>query len=356
MTEEMNDVLVIEPEEPDPQEAQKEKKSMKRCFSLCGWSTFTVTASMLAVSLVFSIVLGVLLALGIDGVGFYKKNLLYFNELFLAIAIIFGFLVIFRMPKEVPEKSKLSFKTLLGIACICFFIGAVGNVIGNVWLSIWNGITGNEVTNQLAEILTEIGPLQMILCTAVLAPVLEELFFRKLLIDRLNRFGEFGAIVISALLFGLFHQNFSQFFYAFGLGLVFGYLYCKTGSYLLTVGLHAVFNFVAGVIPSLISTKVLEFAEKLAELTEEEYMELFPSLLADYGVPILIYLIYLLIMGALNITGLVLFIINVKKVRVNKYDSTLTLVERRRAIFLNVGMIVAIVGLVIMMIISLFPQ
>jgi hypothetical protein len=92
------------------------------------------------------------------------------------------------------------------------------------------------------------------------------------------------------------------------------------------------------------------------ELTEEEYMELFPSLFADYGVPILLYLIYLLIMGALNITGLVLFIINVKKVRVNKYDSTLTLVERRRAIFLNVGMIVAIVGLVIMMIISLFPQ
>ena len=356
MTEEMNDIIVIEPEVPDPQRIEEERRAMKRCFSLCGWSTFTVTASMLAISVIVSIVFVILYNSGIDVIGFYNNNLLFFNEAFLALAIVFGLLVIARMPKAVPEKNKISVRVLLGITCICFFIGAVGNTIGNAWLSFWNGITGNDVTNELAEILESISPIQMLLCTVVLAPVLEELFFRKLLIDRLNRFGEFTAIVVSALFFGLFHQNFSQFFYAFGLGLVFGYLYCKTGSYLLTVSLHAIFNFIAGAIPSLLASSVLEFAEKIAELTEEQYMEILPSLLGDYGVPLLIYGIYLLIMGALNITGLVLFITNFKKVSINKYDSALTLAERRRAVFLNVGMIAAIALLFVLMIASLFPQ
>ena len=355
MTEEMNDIIVIEPEAPDPSAIEAEKKSMRRAFSRCGWSVFILTASSFVIAYLAALVIRLLYEKGINAWDFYDHNSLYINEAIIALAIAVGTIVLLRMPKAVPEKNKISLKTFLTIACICFFVSWVGNIIGNAMLLLWNGITGNTVTNELAEILANIDAWQMIVCTVVLAPILEELFFRKLLIDRMNRFGEFPAIVISGLLFGLFHQNFSQFFYAFGVGVVLAYLYCKTGSYLLTVALHAIFNFIGGAIPSLLSTRVLEFAEKMTEVAESENVDLVLSLFGDYAVPLLIYFIYLLIIGALNITGLVLFILNIKKVVIVPSGSNLSRVEMRKAIFLNVGMLVAIAALTVLMIISLFP-
>ena len=358
MTEEMNDmdIIVTEPEAPDPRAIEEEKRSMRRCFSRCGWSVFVLTAAMLAISLILGIVIGVLEETGVKATDFYYKYLMIFNEVLIAVSILLGMIVLVGMPKTVPEHKKMSLKSFLAVLCICFCIGAVGNVIGNIWLTVWNGITGNDVTNELAEILASISPWQMILCTAVLAPILEELFFRKLLIDRMNKYGELAAIVISALLFGLFHQNFSQFFYAFGLGLVFGYVYCRTGSYLLVTLFHMVFNFVSGVLPTLLSEKVLAFADEIVELTETELVEMLPTLVGDYGVPLLLYFLYLMAMGALNSAGFIILIINFKKINVKPSGSVLTAAEQRKSAVINVGMIVAGVALIALMIVSLFPQ
>lgn len=358
MTEEMNDmdIIVTEPEAPDPRAIEEEKRSMRRCFSRCGWGTFVLVASGLLFALLFTFIIILVDPSKTGAVPFYNKNLLLFNELFVALSTLCGAIVLLKMPKAKPEHNKMSLKSFLAVLCICFCIGAVGNVIGNIWLTVWNGITGNDVTNELAEILASISPWQMILCTAVLAPILEELFFRKLLIDRMNKYGELAAIVISALLFGLFHQNFSQFFYAFGLGLVFGYVYCRTGSYLLVTLFHMVFNFVSGVLPTLLSGKVLAFADEIAELTETELVEMLPTLVGDYGVPLLLYFLYLMAMGALNIAGFIILIINFKKINVKPSGSVLNAAEQRKSAVINVGMIVAGVALIALMIVSLFPQ
>ena len=354
--EEMNDVIVIEPEVPDPSEIAAEKKSVRRAFSRCGWSTFALTASVFALTWIFfAFVVEPIDRAGVDVWTFYTKNSLYINEVLIALAIFIGAIVLFRAPKTVPDKNKISPKHVVGIVFICFGVAWVGNIIGNAFILFWNSVTGNNVTNEIADILTNIDPLQMIVCTVVLAPVLEELFFRKLLIDRLYRFGEFPAIVISALLFGLFHQNFSQFFYAFGVGLVLGYLYCKTGRYSIVVGLHAVFNLIGGAIPSLFTPKVLEFAEKMTELSAEAETEAILSLFSDYAVPLLLYFGYIMIFGALQITGLVLFIINFKKIVIKPSDTCLSKKETCKAIFLNVGMLAAIALLAFLTIRSLLP-
>ena len=354
MTEEMKDMTLIESEDPAPLNTDGEKRSIRRIFSRCGWSSVVFCIGTILASLILSVIFGVLRASGVDVMSFYEKNLLYFNEAIIAISALLAALVLIGTPKAAPEKKKMPAKEFMAIVCICFAVGMAGSLIGNIWLGFWNGITGNEVTNPVQELLEGIGPFQMILCTAVLAPVLEELVFRKLFIDRMAKHGELMAIFVSALLFGLFHQNFSQFFYAFGLGLVFGYVYCRTSSYFLVTLLHAIFNFVSGVLPMLLTDKVLVFLEKMETLTEAEFVEVLPALLGDHGVWILIYFIYLMIRGALNITGLVLFILNFKKINIKRADSTLPLAERARASIVNVGMIVAIAVFVIMMIISLF--
>ncbi len=62
--------------------------------------------------------------------------------------------------------------------------------------------------------------------------------FRKEIIS-LRRYGEKTAIMFSALAFALFHMNVFQFFYAFGLGLMFGYVYTRTSRLRYSVAMHA---------------------------------------------------------------------------------------------------------------------
>ena len=77
------------------------------------------------------------------------------------------------------------------------------------------------------------------------APVVEELVFRKLFLDKLLAIGITPAIVISAMIFGLPHvisQGVPQMFGTFAIGLVWAYLRVKTGKLWPSMILHALFN------------------------------------------------------------------------------------------------------------------
>lgn len=87
-----------------------------------------------------------------------------------------------------------------------------------------------------------------IMIHVLFAPVLEELVFRKLILNRTKGFGQTTAIVFSALCFGLFHQNLTRFMYAFSLGLFVGYVYIKTGKVVITMILHMLLNGFSSVI------------------------------------------------------------------------------------------------------------
>ena len=58
-------------------------------------------------------------------------------------------------------------------------------------------------------------------------------------------------MLTSAALFMLMHGNVIQYPYAFAVGLVFAWIYYKTGSLLSTILLHAAVNFIGGVLPFL---------------------------------------------------------------------------------------------------------
>ena len=55
-----------------------------------------------------------------------------------------------------------------------------------------------------------------------------------------------NSVFFSAVCFGLFHCNFSQMFYAFSVGLIFGYIYLKTQKIHITMIIHMVINFFGG--------------------------------------------------------------------------------------------------------------
>jgi membrane protease YdiL (CAAX protease family) len=88
------------------------------------------------------------------------------------------------------------------------------------------------------------------LATVVMAPIAEEIFFRGFIFGGLVRpLGLFGAMLVSGFIFGAFHiQGASSvgLLLPFGLvGMLFAWLYYRTGSILPSMGAHFLFNLVS---------------------------------------------------------------------------------------------------------------
>ena len=86
--------------------------------------------------------------------------------------------------------------------------------------------------------------LLLVFTTAVVPAVSEEFLFRKTILKALLPYGEGFAIITSAVLFGLMHQNIRQIFYATMAGILLGYVYSRTRSYLCVFLIHLTNNFI----------------------------------------------------------------------------------------------------------------
>ncbi len=349
----MTDNIYKPTADPEAERKKADKKAMSSCFSRCGWGLLILIGSTLGISLLISIAMAVLPLF--EGTEFimqmFNKYLLYINEVLIAVSIGLGSIVLLTMPKQAPEKQAIPFKSFLVMICICFTIATVGNLIGNTWVTFWSLPFGGETNDALGDVLMSIDPLQMFICTGIVAPIIEEFFFRKLLIDRMYKYGETMAIFVSALLFGLFHQNFGQFFYTFGVGLVLGYLYCRTGSYIHVTALHMVFNCVLGVIPTLLSLEILPFLNEMDLNNADMLMEL----LGEYAIPLIIFAVYLLFRSVLELIGLIFAILKFKKLKLKKREPTLSSADQLYAAFVNPGMIAACSVLCAVLMFSLIP-
>ena len=348
----MSDNIIQTPESAITVDNKRKEKliGMKKAYSRCGIALCAVSVFLFLTS----IILGIVLKTATDEFKeFYSKYLLYINEVVITIAHAIGLCTLIEAKGEAPRGERIGKGKFLGLMCICFTIGWVGNMIGAIILLIWNMFTGSNVTNELTGVILSTEPIQMLVCTGILAPILEEFFFRKVLIDRTHKYGELTAILISAAFFGLFHQNFSQFFYAFGLGIIFGYVYCKTGSYLTVTLMHMVFNTVMGVIPGLLLPRVLEFIERIEGIDMSELDEIV-SLFARYAAPLAIYMLYALVILAVNIAGVIILLLNFKKSSFRNEAPELTSPEKRRAAILNPGTIAAAAVLIALTVATLF--
>ncbi len=88
-----------------------------------------------------------------------------------------------------------------------------------------------------------------IIMVAIVAPIIEEVLFRGIILrGMLNRYEDRNAIIISAILFSLSHLNFLQIPNAFLLGLILAYVFYKTRALWICMILHGIANIV-GFIP-----------------------------------------------------------------------------------------------------------
>ena len=230
---------------------------------------------------------------------------------------------------EKPMQRKLGIGSFLGLLAVCFALMYVGNYLGQLVNTVIGAIVGKKPTNQL-EALTAASPLwtNLLFC-GILAPVMEELFYRKLVIDRLRRYGDLPALLLSGIAFGLIHGNFYQFFYAAMLGMLFGYIYLNTGKIRYTIAIHMAINLVGGVYTTEMMKRLdleLLASDPMAALTQNT-----TGMLMYFG-----YLAFVMCMIAGAVIALVLLLIFCRR-PLRRAEQPLTAREWVRVLLLNPG-------------------
>lgn len=120
-----------------------------------------------------------------------------------------------------------------------------------------------EMPEYMAEAMKQLlnGPAWVaLLSVSVFAPFFEEWLCRGVVLrGLLNKVGPTWAIIISAVFFAAIHMNIWQAIPAFLMGLVFGYVYYKTGSLKLTMLMHFANNTMAFVVSRIPSLKDIDY-------------------------------------------------------------------------------------------------
>ena len=255
------------------------------------------------------------------------------------------------MEKIAPQQHKMTFGQFVIAFMMCEGIAIAGSLIGTVITTI---LTLLFDVNTSSSLLTDgvFGEGQVVFCiVAVLfAPIVEEFLFRKVLIDRVRKYGDGTAILLSGIMFGLFHGNFTQCFYAAGLGLFFAFIYVRTGKIQYTIALHMCMNFIG----SVVSGFVLKDIDLESLLSASASMDV-EAMMGQIGSLVPLF-IYEAIVYSIAIAGVVLLIVNRKKFTVAPPMVQLEKGKQAKTAWLNLGAIAMLVYCVLLFIFQIVDQ
>jgi membrane protease YdiL (CAAX protease family) len=229
-----------------------------------------------------------------------------------------------KLEKSKIEKHRMTIFKFLGCVAIAYALTFIGNLIGLTLTDFISNIIGSQIVNPIAQVIDSTNVWVTLLVMVILAPIFEELFFRKLLIDRTIKYGGLISILVSATLFALYHGNLNQFFYAFFLGGFFSFVYIKTGRIEYTIALHGIVNFIG----SIAGNFILSLSTSSPDITT----------------------IFSIILFAIIITGFILILLNLNKINLNKGE----IILKKSAVFLNIGMICFMVFYILTILSSVF--
>lgn len=249
------------------------------------------------------------------------------------------------LPSVKIEKRSLKFGQILTLILMVYGLAQVGSLMGMPIHTALTSVTYFSDTSTEDALSTLKDSLILnsdtfirILTVGIMPAIFEELLFRKFLIDRTLRHGEFVSCAMSGIMFGLWHGNFQQFFFAFFLGVLFSFVYIRTGRIIYTMILHASLNLVTSSVT----------VELLAELLKRMGLDMNKGTIdpnIDYDavmksiLPLMLLLIlWLIVLLGLQIAGFVLVIVKRKNFKLMQIVGELPRKEILRKLTHNVTM------------------
>ena len=270
------------------------------------------------------------------------------------IAFPIGYLFVRGLPKdknEIPTENKMNTKTFVRLFISALCLMYIGNIVGSVltgFFTFFKYFLREMPSQSFSEMFDSDALLVKIIFVAVIAPIFEEIVFRKVVIDRTKRFGYMPAIIFSGVAFGFFHGNFSQFFYATLLRFLLGYIYCRTGKIIHTMLMHSVINIYGGVVPMLIfafvDTERLDSIQMIDDYNK--YMEALLDFAVDSILPIILYALHAIAFLTFAVIGLVYLIKDRKRYAAGIVNADPPMPKEKAfsIIFVSVGFILFVCG------------
>lgn len=216
-------------------------------------------------------------------------------------------LIIKNIPNYKIEKGKISLKELV----LCFLLQFSSILVMSVLTVILSKITGNEIGGEI-DALTPLMLFQLL----IFNPIIEEYVFRKLFADKLLKHGELLFMLTSSFCFSIVHGislGIPQILYTFILGMIWSYVYIKSGNLLVPIILHSLSNLFGSVI--------------------------IQSLQSVSQIAVSIYSMCIMLMG---IVGIILFLSNKKKIKIDNDNKLITKLALKD-IFFNKGILFYII-------------
>lgn len=187
-------------------------------------------------------------------------SILIGQAVYLLPVLVFLITTKFEPLRRIPHKSlNLASIILIPVITVCM----------EPLISLINMISALFVRNQLSDILLDMGnnPVWLNYALVALLPALgEELYMRGILYHGYRERNAFCAMLLSALLFGVFHMNINQMIYAIVLGIILVLLVEATGSLYASMLCHFTFNAISMTMLYLSDAFHPEYAGQLEQM------------------------------------------------------------------------------------------
>lgn len=293
--------------------------------------------------LIFGLVSLIIQIIVINIIGGVNHNILSDINILAIISSICNYILPFplffylmrKIEKQNLEKQSLSLKKFLLYLAITFTLMWIGNLVGVAVTSLIGNLFQIDISNPVEYLINSSDIWLNLLLISIIGPIFEEIFFRKFLIDRTIKYGARVSIILSAVIFGFFHGNISQLFYAFLLGGFFAYVYIKTGKIIYTIALHIIVNLMGSVVSLFV-------AESVNALTANTYGT----------IDLLIIILYFLIIVSALFAG-ILSLLMFRKGKFNGSKTQIALKHPLRTSLLNPGMICFILFYILIIVYTL---
>ena len=251
---------------------------------------------------------------------------------------IFYFLISRTRMSDVIQTKYVKFSKFIPIIFLGMGVSMVANyatdIVANNFsiFGLENKINFSESAENFEEIIL------YVISTAIVPAFAEEFAFRGVLMGSLRKYGDAFAIITSAVIFGAMHANIIQIPFAFILGLIFGFITCKTNSIFPAIAIHFVNNFYA-VIMDILQTS---------------------GIFSDRKFTVIYYAVFVsfCILGILSFLFIIkkdknFFRISSQNQTESQYCKTLTLKDKMLSFFISPGIILSLSLFLLMTIVSL---
>lgn len=179
----------------------------------------------------------------------------YINSKSLLIILIISIIfipILYKIFKKYKIKNNFKLKDIFIPITLGITISLIYNIILFYLNNLFNFTNNFEISGMPIIV--------QIICSGIFGPILEELVFRGIVYNKLKRFNKKNiAIILTSIIFALFHNDIMNAIYAFMVSFVLIYLYNKYKSLKAPIIMHMALNITIILMLNLIISDYIVF-------------------------------------------------------------------------------------------------